>query len=138
MKRIDWRALEQAARSAAEQAYCPYSRFRVGAALLADDGRIVTGCNIENASYGATLCAERVALAAALAAGIRRFTALVIAAGERTPAPPCGICRQMLAEFAPPGLPIRCVTLSPGGARPTRHTLGRLLPSAFVLRAPEP
>ena len=138
MKRIDWRALEEAARSAANQAYCPYSNFRVGAALLADDGRIITGCNIENASYGATLCAERVALAAALAAGIRNFTALVIAAGEQTPAPPCGICRQMLAEFAAPGFPIHCVTLTPGDAPAAHHTLGQLLPSAFVLRAPEP
>ena len=138
MKRIDWRALEQAARSAAGQAYCPYSRFRVGAALLADDGRIITGCNIENASYGATLCAERVALATALAAGIRRFTALAIAAGERTPAPPCGICRQMLSEFVAPGFPIHCVNLTPGDAPAAHHTLGQLLPSAFVLRAPEP
>ena len=138
MKRIDWRALEQAARSAAGQAYCPYSRFRVGAALLADDGRIITGCNIENASYGATLCAERVALATALAAGIRRFTALAIAAGERTPAPPCGICRQMLSEFVAPGFPINCVTLAPGDAPAAHHTLGQLLPSAFALHALEP
>ena len=135
MKRIDWRALEQAARSAAGQAYCPYSRFRVGAALLADDGRIITGCNIENASYGATLCAERVALAAALAAGIRHFTALVVAAGERAPAPPCGICRQVLAEFAEPGFPIRCVTLAPGRSRPVHRTLRQLLPSAFAMGA---
>jgi cytidine deaminase len=138
MKRIAWPTLEAAARHAAGMAYCPYSHFRVGAALLTDDGRIITGCNIENASYGATLCAERVALAAAIAAGIRRFTALVIAAGEQTPAPPCGICRQMLAEFAAPNFPIHCVTLTPGVAQPARHTLGQLLPSAFVLRAPEP
>lgn len=133
MKRINWRALEQAARGAAGQAYCPYSHFRVGAALLADDGRIITGCNIENASYGATLCAERVALAAAFAAGIRHFTALVIAAGDKQPAQPCGICRQVLTEFAEPSFPIRCVTLAPGRARPVRHTLRQLLPNAFIL-----
>ena len=138
MKRIDWRALEEAARSAANQAYCPYSNFRVGAALLADDGRIITGCNIENASFGATLCAERVVLAAALASGIRRFTALAIAAGLQTPALPCGICRQMLSEFVAPVFPIHCVTLTPDDVPAANHTLGQLLPSAFVLRAPEP
>ena len=136
MKRIDWPVLEATARKAAEGAYCPYSNYRVGAALLADDGRVVTGCNIENASYGATLCAERVALATALAAGIRRFTALAIAAGEQTPAPPCGICRQMLSEFVAPGFPIHCVTLTPGDAPAAQHTLGQLLPSAFALRVP--
>ena len=135
MKRIDdWPTLEEAARKAAAGAYCPYSRFRVGAALLTDDERIITGCNIENASYGATICAERVALAAALAAGVRNFKALVIAAGERTPAPPCGICRQMLAEFAAPEFPIRSVTLTPGDAPAAEYTLGELLPHAFELR----
>jgi cytidine deaminase len=132
MNRIDWKRLETAARTAAEQAYCPYSCFRVGAALLTDDGSIITGCNIENASYGVSLCAERVAVAQAVAMGIRCFAALAIAAGESTPATPCGICRQMLAEFAPPELPIRCVTLRPGTARPARFTLHQLLPNAFA------
>lgn len=95
------RQLEQAARRAAGKSYSPYSGFAVGAALLAVDGSIATGCNIENASYGLTLCAERVALARAVADGQRDFIALLLFTATAHPTPPCGACLQMLAEFAP-------------------------------------
>jgi cytidine deaminase len=81
------------------QAYAPYSNFQVGAALLAKDGRIFTGCNVENLSYGLTICAERNALFAAVAAGVREFEAIAIVADTREPVSPCGACRQVMAEF---------------------------------------
>ena len=92
--------LIRAARDARRHARAPFSRFRVGAALETGDGRIVTGCNIENASYGLTMCAERVAMFKALSEGHRRFRRLVVAADTTAPTPPCGACRQILWEFA--------------------------------------
>ncbi|MBM4163148.1 MAG: cytidine deaminase [Lentisphaerae bacterium] len=125
------RSLAAAARKAATRAHAPYSGFHVGAALLAGDGRIFTGCNIENASYGLTLCAERVALAKAVSEGATDFRALAIAGGTAaTPATPCGACRQVLAEFCPPRMPIWYAGLAAGTARAT--TLGKLLPHAFT------
>jgi len=105
----------------------------VGAALQADDGRIFIGVNVENASYGLTLCAERIALAQAVAAGARSFRALAIVAGARTPATPCGACRQVLAEFCSDRLPVFCAAHT--GAAIRRTTLGALLPHAFRLHA---
>ena len=127
-------ALLAAARQAALNAYAPYSHFRVGAALLGEDGRIYTGCNVENASYGLTLCAERNACFHAIAEGCRRFTALALAA-ER-PVPPCGACRQVLAEFCPPKMPIYLGTLEAAGTC-TRTALEALFPAPSALpRAP--
>ena len=116
---------------ASAKAYAPYSKFKVGAALLADDGRIFTGCNVENASYGLTNCAERTAVFKGVSEGATRFTALAVAGGEGEVAVPCGACRQVLAEFLPPEAPVRCVTLD--GAVVRDFTVGALLPGTFRL-----
>lgn len=94
----DKKLLELAAQ-AREKAYVPYSQYKVGAALLAKSGRIYTGCNVENASYGATICAERTAVVKAVSEGEREFEALAVVVDGPKPSSPCGICRQVLAEF---------------------------------------
>ena len=125
-------ALVQAAREAASNAHCPYSGYRVGAALLAEDGRVFRGCNVENASYGLTLCAERNAITTAIAEGCREFKALAIAGGTaESPAYPCGACRQVMAEFMGPETPILVAPLSAGEAKTI--PLGELLPHSFNL-----
>lgn len=103
----------QAAAEAMGHAYAPYSRFMVGAALVAGDGRVFSGCNVENASYPAGICAERAALAGAVAQGVRDFSLLVVTTHAEQPTPPCGICRQVLAEFAPA---IDVLSVTTGGA----------------------
>ena len=110
------------------RAYAPYSHFLVGAALRAIDGRVFSGCNVENASFGLTMCAERVALGAAIAAGVRVFSAIAIAGPAERSAVPCGACRQVLAEF---GLGLRVIYLRDAGITVT--TLGELLPETFIL-----
>ena len=123
--------LVQAAREAARQAYCPYSNYRVGAAVLSGDGQVYTGCNVENASYGLTMCAERVAVFKATSHGCRAFAALAVAGGSgANPASPCGACRQVLAEFAAAETPVFIAPLRKGG-HVTGTTLGALLPMAF-------
>lgn len=94
--------LVEAAWRARESAYAPYSRFAVGAAVMTGDGRIFTGCNVENLSYGLTMCAERVAIGAAVGAGMREFRAVAMVADAGVPISPCGACLQVLAEFAVP------------------------------------
>lgn len=123
--------LLQRARGAAAAAHAPYSRFRVGAAVRAN-GAVYTGCNVENASYGLAICAERVAVFTAIAAGARRIEAIAVACVDADPAAaagslmPCGACRQVLAEFAGPDLPVHV-------DRAGSYTLGALLPNAFIL-----
>ncbi len=119
---------------AATQSYSPYSKFPVGAALLTKNGKIVSGCNVENASYGLTLCAERTALATAVAAGHRRFKAIAVVGGRRKAVRPCGACLQVLAEFCDPATPVFLAPLDKPDAVEYLH-LGSLLPEAFHLHA---
>jgi cytidine deaminase len=125
----DIQLLRKAA-DAARKAHAPYSSFRVGAALLTRNGKVFTGCNVENASYGLTICAERVALFSAVAAGHRKFAKLAVVAGEKNPAYPCGACLQVMAEFCDPGMPVLLAPLD-APTRPLRLKLKDLLPKAF-------
>ena len=121
--------LVAAAREAATRAYAPYSHFSVGAALLGEDGQIYVGCNVENASYGLCLCAERNALFHAVACGCRTFRALAIVAPK--PSTPCGACRQALAEFCGPTLEIFLAAQDPA-VPVTRTFLADLFPNPFT------
>ena len=120
-------ALIAAATDARERAFAPYSGFRVGAALLAEDGTVVTGCNVESASYGLTICAERVALVKGISEGRTHFSAVVVVADTEKLTPPCGACRQLLWEFAPDAT----VTLANLHGISARYTLRELLPHGF-------
>lgn len=119
-----------AARAALENAHSPYSGVRVGAALVARDGSVIAGCNVENASYGLTICAERNAIGQAVAAGVGELVAIAIATNREEPLMPCGACRQVLMEFAP-----RLVVVCEGaGGRTVARRLTDLLPDAFQPR----
>jgi cytidine deaminase len=120
----DWQELRVAATAVALNAYVPYSRLRVGAAGLVDDGRVVTGCNVENASYGLTLCAECGLVSALHASGGGRLVKVSIVAGDGLPLAPCGRCRQLLLEAGGPGL---LLDTSEGAT-----TIGALLPGGFT------
>lgn len=120
-------ALTAAARAAQARAHAPYSHYQVGAALEASDGRVFSGANVESASFGVTICAERVALGAAVTQGARKFQRIVVVTDSEPPAAPCGACRQALAEF---GLDLAVESVGPRSSR--RWTLGDLLPDAFL------
>ncbi len=120
--------LIRAALQAREAAYAPYSQYKVGAALLGKSGRIYTGCNVENASYGATICAERAAVVKAVSEGEKEFDALTVAVDGEVPSSPCGICRQFLAEF---GTELRLILVNLKGDR-VDATLEEYLPEAFT------
>jgi len=120
--------LLNAALSARERAYAPYSKFLVGAAVLAKSGKIYTGCNIENASYGLTVCAERNALFSAVGEGEREFTALCVVGDTEAPISPCGACRQVMAEFKVP-----CIILANLKGDVKEYALEELLPYGFSL-----
>ena len=124
----DQTVMRERAAAAMEQAYAPYSGFRVGAALLGTNGSIAEGCNVENASYPAGICAERAAVAAAVARGVRTFAAIVIYTEAEVPTPPCGMCRQVLVEFAPQ---LEVVSITRGGAQ-AQWSMSDLLPAAFT------
>ncbi|MBA2319495.1 MAG: cytidine deaminase [Euzebyales bacterium] len=124
----DERALLEVARAAREAAYAPYSGFKVGAALRAADGTVFNGANVENAAFSPTICAERVALPAAVVAGHRDFVALAVVGGGDGPCTPCGVCRQMLYEFAPDLIVLAAGETGAVG----RYVLGSdLLPEGF-------
>ena len=120
---VDWELLRAAANDVAAQAYAPYSGYAVGAAALVDDGRVVTGCNVENAGYGVTLCAECGLISSLVAGGGGRLVAFTCVNGEGTVITPCGRCRQLLFEHGGPDL----VLETPAGFR----SLDEMLPQGF-------
>jgi len=120
-------SLVAAARQAQRQAYAPYSHYPVGAAVETADGAVYTGCNVENASYGLAICAERVALGAAMTAGARQFRRIAVVSSSEPPATPCGACRQVLAELAPDA-----EVIVAGPRSVVRWTVAELLPAAFT------
>jgi cytidine deaminase len=122
-------SLREAAMRALDNAYAPYSNFRVGAALRTSDGTVVTGCNMENSAYGLAICAETLAVASAVSQGLTEFDEIAIATDDTEPTPPCGACRQVLNEFAPS---IRISSYTRDGQEAS-WTLDELLPHAFVL-----
>ena len=121
--------LMEASKTAREAAYVPYSKFQVGAALLTKDGDVVLGCNIENASYGLTNCAERTAIFKAVSEGKKEFSALAVVGDTDGPISPCGACRQVLAEFCDGNMPVYLTNLK-GNVLET--TVSELLPGAFT------
>lgn len=128
LRRPEEDTLVDIALRARERAYAPYSRFLVGAALRCTDGSVIEGCNVENASYGLCVCAERNAVGAAVAAGRREFDAIAIATSSDPPSPPCGMCRQVLAEHASD---LAIVLVNTKGDR-VRTSLKKLFPGTFT------
>lgn len=120
--------LLEVAKNARENAYVPYSHFKVGAAVLTSDGKIITGCNVENASYGLAICAERVAVFNAVSQGNTSFKAIAVIADTEEPVPPCGACRQVLTEFSREMI----IIMANLKDEIKRTTVGELLPYAFT------
>ena len=133
MSTFEYRTLLQKAEEARRNAYAPYSHFAVGACLVAANGALYTGCNVENASSGCTICAERTAVAKAVADGVHSFAAIAVVGAEAGQSgdycPPCGVCRQVLAEFCAPSMPV----VMQHDGEPLVISLGELLPHAFHL-----
>lgn len=125
---MDQYVLIEEARKARELAYAPYSKFKVGAALLTKDGRIFGGCNIENAAYSVVNCAERTAIFKAWSEGVTNYTAIAVIADTKRPVPPCGACRQVIAELCPPDMKVILTNLE-GDVQTL--TVMELLPGAF-------
>lgn len=129
MVSVSDQALVAAAVTARAAAHAPYSRYAVGAALLAEDGRVYHGCNVEISSYSLTCCAERVAVFKGVSEGVRRFVAVAVVTDSEPPASPCGACRQVLHDFGSPDL--RVIIGRADGTVVEAMTLGELLPRAF-------
>lgn len=129
MTNVSDKSLTIIANEMLEMAYVPYSKFPVGAALLTKDGKIFSGCNIENASFSLTNCAERTAIFKAVSEGVRDFEKLIVTANTTGPVSPCGACRQVIAEFCEPGMPV-ILTNKTGDVFET--TVAELLPGAFT------
>ncbi len=125
---MDQQQLMEAAKQARERAYVPYSNFKVGAALLTKDGQVFGGCNIENAAYGVVNCAERTAIFKAWSEGASDYAAIAVVADTNRPVPPCGACRQVIAELCPPDMPVILTNLK-GDVQ--TMTVAELLPGAF-------
>ena len=128
-KSMEWNYLVEKALQAREFAYVPYSGFHVGAAVLTPDGEIFTGCNVENASYGAAICAERTAIVKAVSADQNTITAIAIASDSEDLTFPCGICRQVIAEFAVNGIRLICANRN-GDYK--EYSMNDILPNAFI------
>lgn len=127
---MNWDSLLDAARSARDNAHCPYSGFAVGAAVLTVSGKVFSGCNVENRTYGLTVCAERVAVASAVAAGEREIVAAAVVTDTNPPSTPCGSCREVMFEFGSPAIP---VMLANTAGDQIEYRLEELLPFPFEL-----
>jgi len=132
MEGLSAREMVDMALRAQQHAYVPYSGFHVGAAVLADNGKVYTGCNIENASFGATICAERTAIAKAVSDGARRILAVAVSSDSEGPTQPCGICRQVMSEFCSEDMPLY---LSNRNGEYAEYAFRELLPNQFVLKS---
>jgi len=127
---MDWSELLEAGKAARERAYCPYSNFQVGSAILTADGAIFVGCNIENRTFGLTVCAERVAVLSAVAQGSRQLAAVVAVTDTVPPSPPCGQCLEVMTEFGTPDLPVLLANVQ---GESNEYRLSDLLPHPFKL-----
>ncbi|HWK24415.1 MAG TPA: cytidine deaminase [Ureibacillus sp.] len=126
---VDMKELIEQSKVARKNAYVPYSKFPVGAALLSEDGKVYQGCNIENSSFGLTNCAERTAIFKAVSEGVKKFKAIAVVGDTQGPCSPCGACRQVISEFCAPDMPVYLTNLN-GDLQQT--TVAELLPGAFT------